>query len=110
MNKRIPFGILMANWIVGLFFILLLPGSVEGATLPDGKAHLQISKTLVSDLGSLPETPSLEFDLKFFASSALAGGESQFWQRTAAKAGDSNFSTIPLFDVKQTFRHFFFTW
>ena len=110
MNKRIPFGILIASWIVSLFFILLLPQSVEAETFSGRKSHLQVSKALVSDLGSLPETPSLEFDLEYFASSTLVGGHSLFWQSSTTSARDSIFGTTPLFDVKQTFRHFFFTW
>ncbi len=110
MNKRIPIGILLTTWMVSLLFLLLLPRTVDGATISDGRSHLQISKVFVSDLGSLPESPSLEFDLKYFASPALASSPFLFWKSSLEGACESSYSTAPLFDVKQTFRHFFFTW
>lgn len=110
MNKRIPFGILLSTWMLGLLFVLMLPGSVEAAPLPNGKSQLQAAKVLVSDLGSLPESPSLEFDLKYFLSSALCSEQSLFWKSASAMTWESSYNTLPLFDVKQTFRHFFFTW
>ncbi len=109
MSKRIPFGILLANWIVGLLFVLL-PPSADAASVPDGKSHLQTSQGLISEAANLPEGPVLEFDLKFFPCSAPFNSLLLYSESGVFDIPLSGYSTVPLFDVKQTFIHFFFTW
>jgi hypothetical protein len=110
MSKRIPFGIVLTNWIVGLFFVLLLPASADAATAVDGKSYLQTSKGLVSEVANLPEGPSLEFDLKFFLSSGQSNSIFAKQDSGTLDFPNSKYNTVPFFDVKQTFIHFFFTW
>lgn len=110
MSKRFPFGILLTNWLVGLFFILLLPTSADAAISLEGKSYLQTSKNLISETANLPDSPSLDFDIKFFLSS---GSFNSIFEKQDSGTLDfpvSKYNSIPFFDVKQTFIHFFFTW
>ncbi|HSF54658.1 MAG TPA: hypothetical protein VLA71_12940 [Algoriphagus sp.] len=110
MSKRLSLGVLLANWIVGICFILLLPQSADAATAVDGKSFLQTSKSLISESANLPEVPSLEFDLKFFTASGLFNSPFYSLHSGSLDFPDSKYGTIPFFDVKQTFIHFFYTW
>ncbi|OOG77108.1 hypothetical protein [Algoriphagus sp. A40] len=110
MSKRISFGFIFANWIVGLFLILLLPTSAEAVTTLDDKSYLQTSKNLISETANLPESPSLEFDLKFFLSSGLFNSIFNKPYSGTLDFPVSKYNTIPFFDVKQTFIQFFYTW
>jgi hypothetical protein len=110
MNKRIMFRMLLANWIVGLVLIFQVPQTVEATTLSSGKSQLQTSKSVIADLGSLPESVTLDFDLKFLASFGFDGGNAPCCSTISFARGNSEYTTVPLFDVKQTFRHFFYTW
>lgn len=110
MSKRISLGILLTNWIVGLFFILFFPPSVDAAPSIDHKSHFQVSQGLVSDSGNLPDKPSLELDLKFFVSSSGLKSLPTYSTSTVLGFLFSEYGSVPLFDIKQTFIHFFFTW
>ena len=110
MKKLFPFGILLTNWLVGLLFIFLIPTSADAAISPEGKSQLQTSKNLISEIGNLPESPTLDFDIKFFLSPGLF--KSIFEKQDAGTLDFpvSKYGSIPFFDVKQTFIHFFYTW
>lgn len=110
MSKRFPFGILLTNWLVGLFFILLLPTSAAAAISPEGKSYLQTSKNLISETANLPESPSIDFDIKFFLSSGHFNSTFENQDSGTLDFPVSKYNSIPFFDVKQTFIHFFFTW
>lgn len=110
MSKRIPYGILLANWAIGLLFVLLIPRSAEAAPYGESKSYFQQAKAPQADLGSLPESIALEFDLTY-VDLLLAGLSSfQFCSVVPCKPSESAYDALPLFDVKQTFRHFFDTW
>lgn len=110
MSKQIPLGILLANWIVGLFFVLLAPLSVDVVSSVDGKSYLQTSQGLISEIGDLAEKPPLEFDLKVALPSPGFKGLLVHSKAATTSSLSSAYSTVPFFDVKQTFIHFFFTW
>jgi len=110
MSKQIPLGILLANWIVGLFFVLLTPLSVDVVSSVDGKSYLQTSQGLLSEIGDLAEKPPLELDLKVALPSEAFKGLLVHSKAAVATGLYSAYSTVPFFDVKQTFIHFFFTW
>lgn len=110
MSKQIVFRMLLANWIVGLVLIFQVPQTVEAATLSSSKSQLQSSKSVVADLGSLPESVTLDFDLKFLESFGFYGGTASCISTIAVAGENDKYSSVPLFDVKQTFRHFFYTW
>lgn len=109
MSKQIPLSILLTNWIVGLLFVLLAPTSVEAAPSFEGKSYVQTSQGLVSDSFNLPDGPPLEVDLEFFQSPELFRNSS-YLKSAAFAVPYSEYGSVPLFDVKQTFIHFFFSW
>jgi len=110
MSKQIPLGILLANWIVGLFFVLLTPLSTDTVSSVDGKSYLQTSQGLISEIGDLAEKPLFDLDLKAALPSSGFKDLLVHSKPAAASMLYSAYSTVPFFDVKQTFIHFFFTW
>lgn len=110
MKKRLSFGFLLTNWIIGLFFIFLLQPSANAAPSFEGKSHLQTHKEVISESLSLPEAPSFEVDLKLFLPSSGFKNPGSYSNSSVAQVPFSEYTTVPFFDVKQTFIHFFFTW
>ena len=110
MSKRTPYGILLANWAIGLLFVLLIPRSAEAALYGESKSYFQQAKVKLVDLGSLPESVGLEFDLDYFDPAVAGLSAFQLCSAVLSKANVSAYDALPLFDVKQTFRHFFDTW
>ncbi len=110
MSKQFSLGIFLANWILGLFLILLLPAPVGSDLSFDGKSHLQTSKSVFSESFNLPETASYDIESEPFA--VTLGIKRLIWHSVpqVVEILFSEYTTVPFFDILKTFIHFFFTW
>jgi hypothetical protein len=110
MNKRLTLGILLTNWLVCLCLVFSLPNSLEAASSTDSKAQLQQSKSLFSETFNLSETSSHEINFEGFILPQRGNPSLVNSDVKVVPISFSEYSTIPFFDVKQTFIHFFHTW
>lgn len=110
MGKRLSLGILLANWIVGLFFIFLFPPSVDVVHTKEGKSYVQTPQGSISESFNLPETPSFDVDWKLYLSPKGFKSLLHYSTSSVVAIPFSEYSSAPFFDVKQTFIHFFYTW
>jgi|SRR5690606_1236336 len=110
MDKRLSLGIFLANWIVCLFLVCSLPSSADAAHSTYAKSKVQLSKSLFSESFNLSETSSHEISFEGFLPSQRSKFLFSNSRASVASIPFSEYTTVPFFDVKQTFIHFFHTW
>lgn len=110
MKRTLSFGILLSNWIVGFFLFFLFPTDINNREGEFNKTTIQHVKGEILESFQTPESTSLEIEwkLQFFL-------HSTGWNTISDSSSYghfliSAFTSLPLFDVKTLFIHFFHTW
>lgn len=110
MKRNLPFGVLFSNWIVGFFLFFLFPPQIETQVAESNQITIETVKGEISESFQTPENLSIEIEwkLQFFIHSS--GGNRILDSSSYSQDFVSAYSTLPLFDVKKLFIHFFHTW
>lgn len=110
MKRQTKAILLLTNWLVGLLLIFSFQSPVHASEGSQKFSTFETGNTSLAESIQLPEVPSFELDIKipfqpvqlfFFEFSSPVCAATLFPDR---------FDSIPLFDIKSTFIHFYYTW
>ncbi|MFN3760709.1 MAG: hypothetical protein ACK4SF_15975 [Algoriphagus aquaeductus] len=102
--------LLLTNWLLGLLLIFCFPTQVQATENEKGFYILDEGGSNLAESIQLPEAPSFDLDLKtpFHSVQYLF-----HWEQIPVcvqMLHPQRHDHQPLFDVKSTFIHFFYTW
>ena len=110
MKARLTFGVLVANLVVGLFLLFAAAPKVPTHYAPDTQESLQTVPGKISGSFLNPENTSFEFEWNPQIYFSSASKNSLLGFSSFTKPLSSSYSSLPLFDCKKLFIHFFHTW
>lgn len=110
MKRSLSFAILLFNWTVGFFLYFQFPSELDSSRIEQEQITISPVTGEVLEAFQVPEGFSIETEWKlpYLASfgnwSIFLGSSFDYLDPT------SGYSSLPLFDVKKLFIHFFHTW
>ncbi|WP_111671055.1 hypothetical protein [Algoriphagus litoralis] len=110
MKSRLTLGVLLFNWIVGLILFFTFSPELRPQFQEDSKSTLQSVNVELSECLQIPESISFEFEWKSQIFMHATGWSSSLGIYSYTTTLNSSFSSLPLFDIKKLFIHFFHTW
>ncbi len=110
-KRKIASALLLTQWFLGLSLLVFFPSQSHASQETTDQATLEVADQVVLDHGILPQSPDLETDLKlswYIPTEAktplLLNSNENYCQHPLYR------DSVPLFDIKTTFIHFFHTW
>lgn len=110
-KRNIASALLLTLWFLGLSLLVFFPSQSHASQEISKQTTIEIADQVALDHGILPESPDLETDLKISWHN-LADSELPLLLNTFENYSQHPLykDSAPLFDIKTTFIHFFYTW
>lgn len=110
MRSSLTFGLLLVNLIVGLFLSSTISTEAYAHFDSDHKSSIQTIQGEISGCFLTSENVSFDGDGNPPAYLLSAEGNTLLGFASITEAFFSQYSSLPLFDIKKLFIHFFHTW
>lgn|GEM_PF-3615696 len=110
-KQKIASALLLSQWVFGLWLLIFFPPQAHAKQQFSHQTTLEVGDHFTVDHGILPESQEVEADPRLFLSTQSGAEKLPFTVPFLCFCLNPLYlDSVPLFDIKSTFIHFFYTW